>query len=80
MLGRLQMSVDDCITAYTTLADKVFAPVRHRLNFWGLPWNWQVQGRFDGEVLAQCIRDILRSKDMPPDSLLKDKADAVCKV
>ncbi|CAK7206341.1 hypothetical protein SEUCBS139899_009130, partial [Sporothrix eucalyptigena] len=31
MLGRLQMTVNECIEAYTSLSDKVFERKRHRV-------------------------------------------------
>lgn len=35
MLGRLQMTVDECIEAYTSLSDKVFEKKCHRVNIKG---------------------------------------------
>jgi hypothetical protein len=35
MLGRLQMIVDDCIDAYTSLSDKVFEKKSHRVTVKG---------------------------------------------
>ena len=54
MLGRLQMSVDECMAEYQQVSSTVFTKVRHRLN-----WRGQIQGRFDYEVLADKVREIL---------------------
>ena len=51
MLGRLKMSVADCIKAYLSLSDRVFRKTRHRLTVKG-----KVQGRFDAEELARAVR------------------------
>jgi predicted acylesterase/phospholipase RssA len=67
MLGRLQMSVDECMAEYQQISSNVFTKVRHRLN-----WRGQVQGRFDHEVLADKVREILVKRGLKEDELLKD--------
>jgi hypothetical protein len=51
MLGRLQMTVADCITAYMELSERVFEKQRHRLK----P-NGQVQGRFNSLELEKAVK------------------------
>ena len=75
MLGRLKMSVSDCITAYLSLSDRVFRKTRHRVTVKG-----QVQGRFDVEELARAVREVVRQQGLPEDALLKDTPEAECKV
>lgn len=75
MLGRLRMSVDDCIDAYTSMSDRVFFKKRHRISLLG-----QVQGRFDGDELANCVKEILLKLNLSPDELLRDQPDTKCKV
>src|ERR1700712_4057813 len=41
MLGRLRMSIDDCIASYASLSDQVFEKKSHRVKM-----NGQLQGRF----------------------------------
>jgi hypothetical protein len=64
MLGRLRMSVDECIEAYTELADKVFTkkalPIDWGNSFWRLPWNYRLQGRFDTDALKEATIDIVQ--------------------
>jgi patatin-like phospholipase/acyl hydrolase len=54
MLGRLRMTVDDCIDAYTSLSDKVFEKKSHRVTFRG-----KLQGRFDTTELERAVKQIL---------------------
>jgi hypothetical protein len=75
MLGRLRMSVGDCITAYLSLSDRVFRKTRHRVTVKG-----QVQGRFDADKLARAVREVVKQQDLPEDALLKDAPEAACKV
>ncbi len=42
ILSHLQMTVDDCINAYTSLSDKVFEKKSHYITVKG-----KLQGRFD---------------------------------
>ncbi|CAN9307714.1 unnamed protein product [Alternaria alternata] len=69
MLGRLKMSVGDCITAYLSLSDRVFRKTRHR-----------VQGRFDADELARAIKEVVKQQGLKKDALLKDVPKAGCKV
>ena len=75
MLGRLKMSVDACMDAYVSMADRIFAKKRHRLTLLG-----QVQGRFDSEELEKCVKEVLLRLGMGPDALLRDDSSAKCKV
>jgi patatin-like phospholipase/acyl hydrolase len=74
MLGRLRMTVDECIEAYTSLSDKVFEKKSHRVNI-----NGKLQGRFDAAELEHTIKQILQARSLSEDTLLKD-VDASCKV
>ncbi|CAN9175299.1 unnamed protein product [Alternaria alternata] len=75
MLGRLKMSVGDCITAYLSLSDRVFRKTRHRVTVKG-----QVQGRFDADELARAIKEVVKQQGLEEDALLKDVPEAGCKV
>ncbi|KAF2025710.1 hypothetical protein EK21DRAFT_75787 [Setomelanomma holmii] len=75
MLGRLQMSVVDCIAAYLSLSKRVFCKSRHRVTIKG-----KVQGRFDSEELARAVREVMSAQGLAEDALLKDSPDAPCKV
>lgn len=74
MLGRLQMTVDECIEAYTCLSDKVFEKKSHRVKI-----NGRLQGRFDAAALEDAIKRIVRARGLNVNELLKDTG-AYCKV
>jgi hypothetical protein len=75
MLGRLQMSIDECTDAYMTLSEKIFQKRRRRINVRG-----QMQARFDSEELERAIKEIVVRQGLDKDALLKDSLDAKCKV
>lgn len=75
MLGRLRMSIDECIEAYLSLSDRIFQKKRHRVTIKG-----KIQGRFDSEELAQAVREVITGKGFQEDALLKDESDNACKV
>jgi hypothetical protein len=75
MLGRLNMSVTDCITAYISLSSRIFRQTRHRVTVKG-----KVQGRFDAEELARAVKDVVEQQGLQADALLKDVPEAKCKV
>lgn len=80
MLGRLKMSVDECIQKYTELADKVFQKKRPRVDLLHRPSNWRLQSRFDSDVLEQVIKDIITEKGLALQTSLKEDIDPSCKV
>ncbi len=74
MLGRLQMTIDECIEAYTDLSDKVFEKKSRRVKM-----NGMFQGQFDSAKLETVIKEMLSARGLPEDALLKD-VDGPCKV
>jgi hypothetical protein len=75
MLGWLKMSVAHCIAAYLSLSNRVFRKTRHRVTVKG-----RVQGRFDAEELVQAVKEVVRQQGLQEDALLKNTAEAGCKV
>ena len=75
MLGRLQMTVDECIDAYVSLSDRIFQKRRHRVTIKG-----RVQSRFDSDELERAIKEMIVKQGLETDVLLKDSPDAKCKV
>ncbi|KAF2726462.1 FabD/lysophospholipase-like protein, partial [Polyplosphaeria fusca] len=75
MLGRLKMSIDECIDAYLALSERVFQKKRHRVTVKG-----KVQGRFDSSELAQAIQEVIKQQGLQEGTLLKDAPEAGCKV
>jgi hypothetical protein len=75
MLGRLRMSIGECIEAYLSLFDRIFRKKRHRVTAKG-----NIQGRFDSEELTRAVKEVLAKKGLQEDALLKDTSDNACKV
>lgn len=75
MLGRLKMSISDCIKEYVALSDKVFQKKAHRLKL-----NGKIQARFSSKELAQAVKVVVAAQGIPEDALLKDVSDGACKV
>jgi hypothetical protein len=74
MLGRLEMNIDDCIAAYTSLSDRIFTKKRYRIKIDG-----KVQGRFDTAELERAIKDVIRRQGLLEDELLKQPDAGRCK-
>ncbi|KAL2072095.1 hypothetical protein VTL71DRAFT_11438 [Oculimacula yallundae] len=75
MLGRLKMSVAECIEAYATLSDTIFQKKKHRMASFR-----RVQGRFDSEELQRAITEIIVKRGQEPDARMTDSSQAACKV
>ena len=75
MLGRLKMSIEECINAYISFSDTVFQKRRHRFTLRG-----KIQGRFDTPALERAIKQILVQHGFSEDELLRDHTDSTCKV
>ena len=75
MLGRLQMSVDDCIKVYADMSDKIFTKQKHRINIRGT-----VQARFDTTALENAIKDAIKRQNVQVDEKLFSRDPAQCKV
>jgi hypothetical protein len=67
MLGRLRMSVGDCIIAYLSLSNCVFSKTRHKVTV-------------KGQELARAVREVVAKQGLPENALLKDTPNAGCKV
>jgi hypothetical protein len=71
----LRMSIDDCIKAYISMSDSIFKKKRHRVTVKG-----KIQGRFDSEELERAVKRVIKAQGLQENELLKDTADAACKV
>jgi hypothetical protein len=74
MLGRLEMDIDECIEAYTSMFEKIFGKK-------GLPIDirGKIKSRFDSTVFEQCIRKILKERGLSDEELFNDGKER-CKV
>lgn len=74
MLGRLEMDVDECIEAYTSLFETIVGKKGLPVNMWG-----KIKGRFDSTALEDCIKKILKERGLPEGEPLNDGKER-CKV
>ncbi|KZF26958.1 FabD/lysophospholipase-like protein [Xylona heveae TC161] len=77
MLGRLEMDVDQCISAYTELMEKVFSKSSGGLRV-GLKGN--IKARCDSETLHEAVKTVVISCGMDPDDRLCDGRPPGCRV
>ncbi|EOA90522.1 uncharacterized protein SETTUDRAFT_146424 [Exserohilum turcica Et28A] len=75
MLGRLKMSVPDCMKTYMTFFYLIFQKPRRR----GL-FKSPVQGRFDAKEVELAIKDVIKQQGLPEDAPLRDEHSTACKV
>jgi hypothetical protein len=68
MLGRLEMSIDECIKAYTDLSEDVFHKKRRiPINIKGV-----LKERYDSKVLELAVKKILRDRELDENALFKN--------
>ena len=77
MLGRLEMTVQECIDAYVCLSEQVFVPKRSRVPVFGTALaKWNMKEGFDSEKLKEAIKAITAKYDKSHDPNVKLKIDA----
>ncbi|KAF2222994.1 acyl transferase/acyl hydrolase/lysophospholipase [Elsinoe ampelina] len=76
MLGRLEMSVEECIEAFLGLQEKIFTKKRH------IPVGarGQIKERYSHDALEDGIKEIIQSKGKASEALLKAEGGVACKV
>jgi hypothetical protein len=75
MLGRLRMSIDECIDAYLSISDRVFQIKRHRSTV-----KDEIQGRFDSHELERAVKKVIKAQGLSEEALLKGVSENSCKV
>jgi hypothetical protein len=76
MLGRLQMDVDECITAYSELAEAVFGA---KLSSFPFNVKGKVKARFDSAKLENAIRKVVADSGASKTDLLNDGTERGCR-
>jgi hypothetical protein len=77
MLGRLEMDVDECITAYTGLMKNVF----ETQNSWRpADWSGKIRAKFDTAKLEMAIREVITSYGATETDLFNDGVERGCRV
>ena len=76
MLGRLEMDVDQCILAYSDLAEAVFGKKLSRL-----PFNikGKMKAQFDSAKLEKAIRKTIGDSGISETELLNNKTERGCR-
>jgi hypothetical protein len=75
MLGRLEMDVDDCITAYSELAEAVFG---EKLSPFPFSLKGRVKARFDSTKLEKAVRKVVQSSTSE-NELFNDGTERGCR-
>jgi hypothetical protein len=75
MLGRLEMDVNECITAYSELAEAVFGA---KLSSFPFNVKGKVKSRFDSAKLEKAIREVVQRSASETD-LLSDGTERGCR-
>lgn len=73
MLGKMGMTVDDCVTQYERLSKEIFG----RKHFRGRITRGLAPAKYSGKRLRNCIRTLLRERHLDEDLLMKHEADRV---
>ncbi|PVH75932.1 FabD/lysophospholipase-like protein, partial [Cadophora sp. DSE1049] len=76
MLGRLEMDVDECIIAYTKLAEAVFSQKKSGLPF-GL--NRKTKAQFDSSRLENAVRETIKGSGISETDLFNDGNERWCR-
>lgn len=80
MLGRLEMSVNECIHAYQYLSQEVFQPTFYRKYLSKLMYPITRQPTYDSEQLENVIKNIIEVCGEAPEAPLENIDDRRCKV
>ncbi|KAF3317983.1 hypothetical protein TWF173_009804 [Orbilia oligospora] len=62
MLGRLRMSIDECIADWVELSKKIFQPKHRKFNLLRVVDFLKANGRFDAEILEAGIKEIIKKR------------------
>jgi hypothetical protein len=76
MLGRLEMDVDECITAYGNLAAAVFG---EKCSMFPVTIGGQSKAPFDSAKLEDAIRNVIKQSGASEDNLFNDGTERGCR-
>ena len=77
MLGRLEMSVDECIAVYEELMGSIFGKMAH---WFPMSMSCHVNGRYDPQNVKSAIEKVLCKRSLPVDSVFNDGIERRCHV
>lgn len=79
MLGRLEMTIDQCIDHFTGMMGSIFDQKKKDK----LPFKWyngKVNHRYDSKTLENAIKKVIESAGLPSDALMRATKKSACKV
>ena len=76
MIARLEMSVEECITAYNYLMKMVF---KERMGILQGTSNSDIKSQFDCEVLGRAFKNIIISRGISNTAKLNDSVQSGCR-
>lgn len=76
MLGRLRMSVEECIEAYIKLSERVF----QQKHVSPVTIKGKMKARYSSEELQNAVQEVIQERGLDKDALLKDTTPQACKV
>lgn len=77
MLGRLEMDVDECISAYSRLMESVFEEKAHSLP---IGWRGKIKAQFDSTRLSHAIEEVIKHQGASMTDLFNNGSPSGCKV
>ena len=80
MLGRLKMTLAEAQSAYLGFASTVFTPKHHKLDPTRVYDKFKASGKYQSEGLNKYIKELLESRGLSQEELLKDPDPESCKV
>lgn len=80
MLGRLRMTVDQCIEKYVDLSAAAFQPKRAKINIFGkVKDTWKTDGAYRGNRLVSEFKTVSEQEEGDPDAKLLQEGGS-CRV
>lgn len=76
MLGRLEMDVGECITAYNGLMENVFKRKSNRLR---INWRGRLKPRFDSTKLKIAVEEVIDSRGASATDAFNDGKNRRCR-
>jgi hypothetical protein len=77
MLGRLEMDVDECISAYSKLMESVFG---EKSSWLPIGWTGRTKAQFDSTRLKKAIEEVVIDQGASTTDLFNDRSPRGCKV
>ena len=77
MLGRLEMDVDECVSAYNGLIKTVFD---EKSSLLPISWTGRTKAQFDSEKLKHAIEEVITRHGASKTDLFSDRTPRGCRV